>query len=42
MARDREKNREKARREKALDRENAYGVKDPTPRKAVRNIISKQ
>ena len=42
MARDREKNRERVRKEKALDQANAYGVQDPTPREAVKNIISKQ
>ena len=42
MARDRKQNREKVRVEKALDRANAYGIKDPTPREAVKNIISKQ
>ena len=42
MARDREKNREKVRREKALDSKNAYGRSDPTPRDAVGEIIKEQ
>ena len=42
MARDREKNRKKVRKEKALDSKNAYGNSDPTPRDAVGRIIKEQ
>jgi hypothetical protein len=42
MSRDRKKNRKKVKIEKTLDRANAYGVQDPTPREAVKNIIGVQ
>jgi len=49
MPRDRSKQYQKmiereksARREKALDSENAYGNSDPTPREAVGEIIKEQ
>ena len=41
MSRDRTKNREKVRTEKALDLLNAFSIKDPTPAEAVANIIKK-
>ncbi len=42
MARNREKNREKKKREKMLNRQNEFGIQDPTPFEAVSLIISKE
>lgn len=42
MARDRKKNREKVRIEKALNQRNTYDVQDPVPRLAVAEIIKQQ
>ena len=45
MSRNRETNRAKvsaAKKEEGLDSKNAWGISDPTPKKAVENIIAER
>lgn len=41
MGRDRKKNREKKKIQQMLDRNNEFGIHDPTPRAAVIEIIER-